>query len=341
MALIVKQRLKTVAAVLALLGATAVPFLTDAFRVGQLSQVLITAIAVMGLNLLTGFTGQVSVGHSAFFGVGAYVTAILTGPYGWGLAASIPVAVAAGALVGALVGIPSERIKGVHLALVTVVLAAALPAIIRRFEGTTGGSQGLRGTKLTVRNSALQPDQLRYLVILGAFILIAAFVLTLSRSAVGRQLRAIGDHEVAAITLGIRPYRLRVLTFAASAAVTAFAGGLFILSVGYISPSTSYVTLTGAVMFLTALVIGGRSVVWGPLLGAAVVELVPAQIGVNHPEFAHLFFAAAILVLLLTTKEGLFRATRWLKKPARRAPLPAPNAERAPLKSDQNERQST
>jgi branched-chain amino acid transport system permease protein len=304
-----------------LVAAVVLPLYLDAFRVGQLTQVLVTALAVMGLNLLTGFTGQVSVGHSAFFGVGAYVSAVASVELGTGPAVGVVLAVLAGALVGLLVGIPAQRIKGTHLALVTLIVAAAFPAVVRRLETWTGGSQGIRGQRISAPDGLpLAVDQWRYYVVLAVLLGVGAAITVMSRRPLGRALRAFGDHEVAAVTFGVRPRRLRLLVFALSAAITSLAGALFIGTVGYISPQTSYVTVLGSVTLLTALVIGGRAIVLGPLLGAAVAELVPIQVGQQSPELAHLLYGALIVVVLLVLPGGLTSLPDLVRRALRRRP---------------------
>lgn len=286
--------------------ALVLPLYLDAFRVGQLTQVLVTALAVMGLNLLTGFTGQVSVGHSAFFGVGAYVSAVASAELGTGPVPGIALSVVAGGLVGLAVGIPAQRIKGTHLALVTLILAAAFPAVVRRLETWTGGSQGIRGERFVVPdNLPIAVDQLRYYIVLAVLLVVGSAISVMARRPLGRSLRAFGDHETAAVAFGVRPRRLRLLVFALSAAITSLAGSLFVATVGYISPQTSYVTVLGSVTLLTALVIGGRALILGPLLGAAVAELVPIQVGQHSPELAHLLFGVLIIAVLLLAPGGL------------------------------------
>lgn len=308
-----KRRISTVITALALVVALVLPFFADPFRVGQITMVLIVAIAVMGLAMLTRFTGQVSVGHSAFFGLGAYVTAISTSA-GWPLVAGFVAGIACGAVLGLIIGFPSVRIRGTHLALVTLILAAAFPATVKRLEAWTGGSMGIRSPRIDILSSVLEADQSRYFVILAAFLLASIAMISLSRSSFGRELKAIGDNELAAITIGIRPYRRRVLIFTASAAMTSCAGSLFVATFGYISPSTGYVTVLGSVMLLVALVIGGQWLVWGPLLGAAAIELIPASVGADFPEFAHLVFALVLLGVLFASEGGLARLSSAVRR---------------------------
>lgn len=307
--------------IVVIIALIAVPLVFEPFQVTRFTQILVVTLAVLGLNLLTGFTGQVSVGHSAFFGVGAYTAGILLVDTSVGMLPAVLIGTLAGAVLGALVGIPSLRIKGTSLAIVTLVLAAAFPSVVRTLDEVTGGTQGLRVPRISSPSgSFLADDQLRYFVVLLAVVICAGAVLLLDRARVGRALRALGDHEMAAITLGIRPSRLRVGVFTASAAITALAGALFVITTGFISSSTSFVTILGSIAFLTALVIGGRAILLGPLIGSLIVELVPAQIGQTSPEWAFLVYGAILVIILLVAPSGLtgIRQWAWLQNLIRR-----------------------
>lgn len=295
-----------VAVVVALL---VIPFVLVPFQVMGIMQILLVAMAVLGLNLLTGFTGQISVGHSAFFGVGAYATAILLSHSELGMGGAIVFAVAFGAATGALVGIPSLRIKGTSLAIVTLVMAAVFPSLVRSLDELTGGTQGIQVPRITAPpGGPLATDQLRYLVVLAILLLLALAILCLDRSRWGRALRALGDNELAAVTLGIRAARLRVAVFTASAAITSLAGAMFAVTSGFVSSGTSFITIVGSIQFLTALVVGGRAILLGPLLGALVVELIPVQIGQTSPEWAQLIYGVTLIAILLVAPAGL---TGW------------------------------
>ena len=305
-----------------------VPFFFEPFRVSQFAQILVIALAVMGLNLLTGFTGQVSVGHSAFFGFGAYTVGLLQERTSLPTGLNLLIGLAVGAITGAIIGLPSLRIKGTHLAIITLVLAAAFPSLVSMLSEFTGGTQGLRVTRITPDPSfPLAADQARYFAVLIAVLLIGACVFLLDRSRTGRALRALGDNETAAITFGVRSSRLRVGIFAASAAITALAGGLFVVTSGFVSSGTSLLTIVGSVEFLTALVIGGRAILAGPLLGAAIVELLPNQVSQTSPEFAHLVYGGILIFILLVAPNGIsgLHPTRWFRRPTRENPNPAPS----------------
>jgi branched-chain amino acid transport system permease protein len=293
-----------------------IPLLLEPFRVTQFTQILVVALAVMGLNLLTGFTGQISVGHSAFFGFGAYSVAVIMANTDVPMPVALAAGTAIGALAGAIIGLPSLRIKDTSLAIVTLVFGASFPALINMFSTLTGGTQGLRVERITPPEySPLAADQTRYYAVLLAVLVVAVCVLLLDRSRTGRELRALGDNEIAAITFGVNAPRLRIGVFTASAAITALAGGLFAVTNGFISSGTSFVTILGSIEFLTALVIGGRAILLGPLLGAAVAQLLPMQLGQESPEFAHLIYGVVLIAILLLAPGGLtgLRPTSWLR----------------------------
>lgn len=226
-----------------------------------------------------------------------------------------------------MISLPSLRITGTALAIVTLVFGASFPAVVNVFTDLTGGTQGLRIEKITVSaGSPLAVDQARYLVVLVALLLTAAAVLWLDRSRTGRRLRALGDNPIAAATFGIRAPRLRIGIFTASAAITALAGSLFAVTTGFISSTTSFVTVLGSIVFLTALVIGGRAILLGPLIGAALSELLPSQIGQISPEWAYLVYGAILVLLLLFAPAGItgLPYRRWWNQILRRtnrAPL--------------------
>lgn len=294
----------------------ALPLFADPFRVTQITQILIIALAVMGLNLLTGFTGQISVGHSVFFGFGAYAVGLISAQLGLPPLVSILLGTVVAGVAGAAIGIPSIRIKGTSLTIVTLVAAAVFPSVLNMFSSITGGTQGMRVKRIEVgAGSILAVDQWRYYVVLIVLILVALAIVFLDRSRIGRQLRALGDNEIAAATFGVHSARLRIGIFTASAAITGLAGALFAVTNGFLSSGTSYVTILGSIELLTALVIGGRAILLGPLLGAAIAELVPAQIGRSAPQLAYLVYGVILIVILLLAPQGLtsIRPMRWIR----------------------------
>ena len=180
------------------------------FRVeGQFNVIITYAIAALGLNLLTGYNGQISIGHGAFFGVGAYTTAILVADHGWSHFATLPAAAILAFGLGVLVGLPALRIQGLYLALVTLALATVFPLVITRFTSVTGGTQGMRVPRFRAPSwTGLTDDQWKYYVLLAFAVIAFVLVRNLVKSRVGRAIIAIRDNETAAQALR-SPRRVR------------------------------------------------------------------------------------------------------------------------------------
>ena len=254
--------------------AFSLPFYMSGFRLFQFTQVCIYAIALMGLNLLTGYNGQFSLGHGAFYAVGAYASAIMMDrweiAYGW----TIPVAGLVCLVVGFLFGRPALRLEGLYLALATFSLALAVPQILKYFEHWTGGSQGLVLTKPKAPwGLSLTEDQWLYLVTLAVTVVMFVLAANLVRSRVGRALVAIRDNHIAAEAMGVNSALFKSLTFGVSAAYTGVAGALSAVAIAFVAPDSFNVFLS--VTFLIGIVIGGLGSIWGNVLGALFIQFVP------------------------------------------------------------------
>jgi branched-chain amino acid transport system permease protein len=257
-----------------LLMACALPFVLSNFRLFQFSQVYIYAIAILGLNLLTGYNGQFSLGHGAFYAVGAYVSAIMMDrwnvPYGW----TIPVAGVLCLIVGFLFGLPALRLEGLYLALATFSLALAVPQILKYFEHWTGGSQGLVLTKPSAPfGLSLNPDQWLYFVTLGVLVLLFWLGTNLMKGRIGRAVVAIRDNHIAAEAMGINTALYKSLVFGVSAAYTGVAGALSASIIAYVAPDSFNVFLS--VTLLIGSVIGGLTSISGAIFGALFIQFVP------------------------------------------------------------------
>jgi len=269
------NRRASLALALVVIGvAFSLPFYMSGFRLFQFTQVCIYAIALMGLNLLTGYNGQFSLGHGAFYAIGAYASAIMMDrweiAYGW----TIPVAGLACLVVGFLFGRPALRLEGLYLALATFSLALALPQILKYFEHWTGGSQGLVLTKPKAPwGLSLTEDQWLYLVTLIVTVVMFVIAANLVRSRVGRALVAIRDNHIAAEAMGVNSARFKSLTFGVSAAYTGVAGALSAVAIAFVAPDSFNVFLS--VTFLIGIVIGGLGSIWGNVLGALFIQFVP------------------------------------------------------------------
>jgi branched-chain amino acid transport system permease protein len=260
--------------VAALALACALPFVLSGFRAFQFTQVGIYAIALLGLNILTGYNGQISLGHGAFYALGAYTTAIMLDkwsvPYGW----TIPAAGLLCLVVGFLFGIPALRLEGLYLALATFALALAVPQILKYFEHWTGGSQGIVLSKPEApAGLALSADQWLYFVTLGVLVVLFVLATNLLRGRTGRAIVAIRDNPIAAQAMGVNSALYKSLTFGVSAAYTGVAGALSSLAIAFVAPDAFNVFLS--ITFLVGIVIGGLGSISGAIFGALFIQFVP------------------------------------------------------------------
>ncbi|MDE2362860.1 MAG: branched-chain amino acid ABC transporter permease [Hyphomicrobiales bacterium] len=252
------------------------PAFTKNFVVFQLTQTMVYAIAIVGLNLLTGFNGQFSLGHSAFYAVGAYTAAILMEQAGLSYVWTLPVAGIICFILGFLFGLPALRLEGVYLALATFALAAATPQILKLspLEHWTGGVQGIVITKPDAPfGLPLNQDQWLYYftLIVGLILYLAARNLVTSRT--GRALMAIRDNPIAARSMGVNTSLYKASAFGLSAFYTGVAGALGAIIVQFVAPDSF--TLTLSIGFLVGLVVGGVGWLPGALFGGAFLLFVP------------------------------------------------------------------
>jgi branched-chain amino acid transport system permease protein len=265
--------------------------------------VFILAIALLGLNLLTGFNGQLSLGHGAFFAIGGYGAAILIAKLGLPYWVAIPIASAVCFGAGFLFGFPALRFGGLYLALATFALAVATPQILayKGFDTYTGGSQGVLLTKPHAPVILhLDPDQWLYLVCLFCAALLYWAARNLASGRIGRALIAIRDQPIAAESMGVNAALFKTTCFGVSALYAGVAGGLSAIAVGFVSPESFGLPLS--LSFLVGIVVGGLASLGGVLFGALFIEFVPNiadQLSVNFGESAKALPGAIYGVLLI------------------------------------------
>jgi len=256
------------------------------------AQALYIGIAAMGLNLLTGYNGQVSIGHGAFFGLGAYATALLMQQHGWQFLPTLLIAAPLCFLVGVAVGFPALRVKGLYLALVTLGLAVVFPDLTKHYVHVTGGTNlvSLDSQRLvppawvpTSVSAIGRDDQWAYYATLVCTVVLFAALVVLVRGRFGRSLIAVRDHEAAAQTAGINVAFVKVLAFALSALYAGVAGSCSVLILTQAS-ADKVQTFQLSIEFLVAVVIGGTATVIGPLLGGALVVFVQNAISNTLPK---------------------------------------------------------
>jgi len=264
-----------VSAVLAVVViAAALPLFVTGFRLFQFTQVLIYAIALLGLNLLTGYNGQFSLGHGAFYGIGAYTSAVMIDRWGIGYGWTIPAAGVVCLIVGFLFGRPALRLEGLYLALATFSLALAVPQILKYFEHWTGGSQGIVLSKPKAPlHLPLTEDQWLYFLTLAATIVLFVLAANLLGGRTGRAIVAIRDNHIAAEAMGVNNALYKSVIFGVSAAYTGIAGALSAIVVAFVAPDSFDVFLS--ITLLTGIVIGGFGTISGPIYGALFIQFVP------------------------------------------------------------------
>jgi len=306
---------------LLLAAAIVAPFQLVPFHVFQLTMVLIYAVALLGLNLLAGHTGQISLGHGAFFAVGAYGAAIMLDRWEVPYLVTLPVAAGVAFVLGLLLGVPAMRLRGLYLALVTLAIAIFLVPLLKRFEEVTGGSMGLTLAKpVPPAWSGLAEDQWLYFLALavaaGSFLLSACLL----RSRVGRALHAIRDNEAAAEVMGVRLSTHKTLAFAWSAMFAGAAGCVYTWVIGFVSPDSFVVTLS--ITLLAGLVVGGLGSQSGPVLGALFVMFVPSISQDINKAAPGVIFGLLIIAVMYVAPTGLAglagRAANSIKKTLRK-----------------------
>jgi branched-chain amino acid transport system permease protein len=268
-----RQALGIAAALAVMIGLT---FVVEPYRLFQLTMLVVYGCAVLGLTVLTGINGQISLGHGAFYAVGAYTAAILMANYGWPYWTTIPAGAAASALLGFLIGFPALRLGGLYLALTTFALAVAVPQILKvnALEGLTGGVQGLVTDKPEAPlGLPLSADQWIYLFTLAVGSIVFLLGWNLSRGRTGRAMMAVRDHPVAAEAMGINLAALKTRTFAVSAMFTGIAGALSTIAVQFVAPDSFNFTLS--ITIFVGLVVGGAASIVGALFGGMFIEFVP------------------------------------------------------------------
>jgi len=277
------------------------------------AEALVLSVAAMGLNLLTGYNGQVSIGHGAFFGIGAYTSGILMLDHGWPFLATLPVAAVLAAAVGAAVGFPALRVKGLYLALITLGLATLFPALVSKFVKSTGGTSLVQLYKVRPKpptwasSFAGAEDQWRYyitLVVAGALFVL---MLNLVRGRFGRAIVAVREHEAAAETLGINLARVKISAFAISAMYAGVAGSLAAL-VRLQANAGQIEVFQQSIIFLVAVVIGGTATTLGPVVGGFVVVLLQdrtTELIKDKPTLSPALFGIALILLMYVLPDGL------------------------------------
>lgn len=259
--------------VLILIAAT-LPFAISNYHVFEMTLVMIYAIAVLGLNILTGYNGQISLGHGGFFAAGAYTAAILMHRYGVPYWATVPPAALICFALGVLFGLPALRFEGPYLALVTLAMAVATPQLLKYFDSWTGGQQGINLLKVQPPPGlGIDRDRWLYLVVLVVLLVAIRVAANLLNGRTGRAFVAIRDHPIAAVAMGINTARYKTLAFGTSTLFTGIAGALSAIVISFVAPESFGLFLS--LSFLVGSAVGGIATIGGAIVGGLFIEFVP------------------------------------------------------------------
>lgn len=303
------------------IGLILLPFLFKNYRVFQFNLVMVYAIAILGLNILTGFNGQISLGHGAFYAFGAYTAAIMMDKMGAPYWATLPIAGLVCFVFGYLMGFPALRLAGHYLALATFALALAVPQLLKykKIEGWTGGVQGIVLNKppapfeFSLFGQPLSPDRWLYFFSLAVTVLMFILAYNLLHGRVGRALVAVRDHPIAATAMGINLPVFKSITFGVSAAYCGVAGAMAAVVVAYVSPDSFTVNLS--IFLLVGVVVGGLASIPGAIFGAMFIQYVPNiadEISKSAPAAIYGVLLIGLMYLMPTgVMGGLHRL--WMK----------------------------
>jgi branched-chain amino acid transport system permease protein len=308
--------------------AVLLPFMVKNYRVFQFNLVLVYAIAILGLNILTGFNGQISLGHGAFYAIGAYGAAIMMDRLGMPYWLTLPFSGVLCFVLGFLMGFPALRLAGHYLAVATLALALAVPQLLKykHFEAYTGGVQGIVLVKpdppFTFRflDQPFSADRWLYFFSLAVTVVMFVLAWNLLRGRIGRALVAIRDHPIAAAAMGINLPMFKSLTFGVSAAFCGVAGALGAIVIAFVSPDSFTVALS--IFLLVGLVVGGLASIAGAFFGAMFIQFVPNiadQLSKSAPAAIYGVLLIVLMYLMPTGVMGMVRKlwARWQPGAAR------------------------
>ena len=296
-------------------------FVLKGYQLFQATMVLSYAMALLGLNILTGYNGQISLGHGAFFALGAYAAGALMEHAGLPYWATVPAAFCVCGGAGYLFGRPALKLEGLYLALATFALGLAMPQLLKykHLEAWTGGAQGLVLMKPDAPfGLPLDPDQWLYLFALAVALLLFWLAHNLLRGSWGRAWRAIRDHAMAAEAMGVDRSHCKATAFAVSAAYTGVGGALSAIAVQFVSPDSFSLFLS--ISLLVGIVVGGVGTLWGALYGALFILFVPNLAEKVSKAAPWAVYGVVLILLMFVLPGGVVGGLRKLQALARRSP---------------------
>jgi branched-chain amino acid transport system permease protein len=276
----------------------------------------INAIIVMGLSLLMGYAGQISLGHAAFFGIGAYCSGVLTVKLGFSIFTAFFCGIFLSIVMAMTIAIPTLKLKGHYLAVATLGFGEIIYVIFNELLEITGGPSGLSGIpSIHFFGYAFKGGWRYFYLVWTVAILLLIFSLNIIHSRIGRALRAVHGSEVAAQAMGVNVSQLKIQVFVLSAIYASVAGTLYAHFVTFISPSTF--SLFVSILLLMMVVIGGGGSIWGALLGAGILTILPESLRAFR-DFDILVYGVILMTILLFMPEGIFKglilSVIWMRK---------------------------
>lgn len=291
-------------------------FVENTYYLQILTFIGINTLLALGLNMLMGYAGQVSLGHAAFYGIGSYTTAILSATYGMSPWISLLCAIGVAVIIAFVVGLPTLRLSGYYLGMGTLGFGMIVNIIFREWSSITGGSSGFVGIPMLEAGNFVFMSGQSYFFLVWSVVLIAILLCRrIIGSRMGRALRSIHDGEKASLAVGVNTHFLKLQIFMFSAALGAVAGFLYAHFVLFISPESFGFMVS--VKMVTMVVIGGMASVWGALLGASLLTLLP-EILHEFAEYEMIVFGLILMVVMIFMPQGLTRGCLDLFAKARK-----------------------
>jgi branched-chain amino acid transport system permease protein len=352
------MRAKSAGVLAVAIAAVVLPFGFDAFQLTTATFVLIAAIGTLGLNVLTGYTGQISLGHAFFLAVGAYTAAILGGDAHLSAAVWLPAAGVLAAVFGALIGPTALRLHGLYLAIVTLGLVYIGQHVWFNVASISGGPGGrsippvafgpfdfASGQQLTLGGLVIDHNGLYYYLALIILAAAMVYVWNLSRSRPGRAMQAVREREIAAAVMGVNLARTKMSAFVISSFLAGVSGALFASYLSFVSPSHWNVLLS--VQYVAAIIVGGIGTVWGPVLGSIVIFALPSVLqslipqsssgGLPVDDITSIAFGVLIIVFFVLEPRGVVGlgariASLWSRAAGRRREGAGSSQEDPPIK---------
>jgi len=286
--------------------------LTNPWKLGILNLIAVHAVVVLGLNLFIGYAGQISLGHAAFFGLGAYGSAILTTAFTIPTPLAMALTATGVGLTALVIGVPTLRLSGHYLAMATLGFNIVVHNIFVQWDRVTGGPSGLSGIPpFAVLGFAFRGEAQHYYLLWGAAMIFLTLSLNLVRSGVGRGLAALAEDEVSAAAMGVDVRRGKIAVFTVSAVFASIGGSLFAHYMGTVTPDTF--GIFASIDFVIMVVIGGMGSLWGSLAGAAVVTVLPHLLGPLEGS-KDIIYGLVVVTILLVLPRGLLAEIAALAK---------------------------